>query len=210
MLCANSPVHHHPHSVIHWLLPSRPSRRTHGGPVHWEQVCVGLLLGAVMLLATGCAQMGGSSTKDENREIQAGTVSVTTSNPARFTPTQASARETKTARAAWVEALSEHMADQIAKALPDGERAEVHITDVRRAAAMAGSDPSGAQVVPPRIALDYKRLSSAGKTIKTASRTLQDPSLQIKATRYGQDPLRYEKALVDAWVAKEFGATSRP
>ncbi|MPM45867.1 hypothetical protein SDC9_92559 [bioreactor metagenome] len=81
----------------------------------------------------------------------------------------------------------------------------MHITDVRRTAPLATADAGGAQTVPPRIALSFKRISSKGKTMQTATRTLQDNALELKGERYVGDPLRYEKALVDAWVAKEFG-----
>ena len=44
--------------------------------------------------------------------------------------------------------------------------------------------------------------------MQTATRTLQDNALQLKGRRYENDPLRYEKALVDDWVTKEFGAVA--
>ena len=78
--------------------------------------------------------------------------------------------------------------------------------DIRRATAMSGA--SSHEVVPPRISLTFKRLSAKGKVVQTASRTLQDNALQLKGRRYENDPLRYEKALVDDWVTKEFGAVA--
>lgn len=42
--------------------------------------------------------------------------------------------------------------------------------------------------------------------MQSASRTLQDTSLQLKGRRYAGQPLGYEMAMVDDWVGKEFGA----
>ena len=162
------------------------------------------VMSTLLLLASGCSIM--QKDPAQPREVQAGTVSVTTANPDSFTPVPSAKKESKAERRAWVEALSEHMADRIAEALRDGERAEVNISDIRRATAMSGA--SSQDVVPPRIALTFKRLSAKGKVVQTASRTLQDNALQLKGRRYENDPLRYEKALVDDWVTKEFGAVA--
>ena len=185
----------------------------------WQRLGAVFIATAVLLLASGCTLL--KKDAEEPRDIQAGTVSVTTANPATFTPAPGEVAESKAARAAWVEALCEHIADKIAVSLPDGERVEVRISDIRRVAAMPGagrtssssssssSEPGGQDVVPPRIVLSFKRLSPKGKVLQTASRTLQDSSLQLKGRRYTGDKLRYEKALVDDWVSKDFVAPAR-
>lgn len=185
-------------------LPPAPHRGVRQGARCGRRVGAAILASAaVLLLATGC----GTFSKDESqpREILAGTVSVTTSNPDAFTPVPSPVRETKAARREWVEKLCEHMADRIAAALPEGERAEVNISDIRRAVAMPAGG-SAQEIVPPRIALSFKRLSPKGKVMQSASRTLQDTSLQLKGRRYAGQPLGYEMAMVDDWVGKEFGA----
>ena len=185
----------------------------------WQRLGAVFIATAVLLLASGCTLL--KKDAEEPRDIQAGTVSVTTANPATFTPAPGEVAESKAARAAWVEALCEHIADRIAASLPEGERVEVRISDIRRVAAMPGagrtssssssssSEPGGQDVVPPRIVLSFKRLSPKGKVLQTASRTLQDSSLQLKGRRYTGDKLRYEKALVDDWVSKDFVAPAR-
>ena len=181
-------------------------------PSVWGRIGTAFVMSTVLLLASGCSIM--QKDPAQPREVQAGTVSVTTANPDSFTPVPSAKKESKAERRAWVEALSEHMADRIAEALRDGERAEVNISDIRRATAMPGTSSvpgearSSQDVVPPRIALTFKRLSAKGKVVQTASRTLQDNALQLKGRRYENDPLRYEKALVDDWVTKEFGAVA--
>ncbi|QIL82134.1 DUF3016 domain-containing protein [Diaphorobacter sp. HDW4A] len=170
------------------------------GASAWGRLGTAFVMSALLLvLSTGCSLM--QKDPAQPREVQAGTVSVTTANPDSFTPVPSAQRESKAARRAWVEALSEHLADRVAEALPNGERAEVHVSDIRRATAMTGASQ---EVVPPRIVLTFKRLSPKGKVVQSASRTLQDTSLQLKGRRYENDPLRYEKALVDDWVTREF------
>ncbi|QNP50301.1 DUF3016 domain-containing protein [Diaphorobacter aerolatus] len=189
---------------------SLPGAGAWRAPAVLRRAAGALIMGATLLLAGGCTLLQKNPDQPPPpREIQPGTVSVTTDNPEHFTSAPSERRESSAARRAWVEKLSEHIADRIAAALPEGERAEVHISDIRRAPVTSAADSSGearsAQgVVPPRITLTFKRLSSRGKVLQSGSRTLQDASLQLKAGRYADDSLRYEKALVDDWVSKEF------
>lgn len=172
----------------------------------WERAGAALVMSLALLLAGGCTVFR----KDASQpgDVEAGTVSVTTGHPDSFTPVPASARESKADRRRWIEKLCEHLADRVAEALPQGERAEVDISDIRRAAPMTASG-SAQDVVPPRIALSFKRLSPGGKVVQSASRVLQDTSLQLNGRRYAGDSLGYEKALVDEWVNREFGALRR-
>ncbi len=182
---------------------SSPILRSWG---RWGAMCV--VSAGLLLMASGCTML--QKDPAQPREVKAGTVSVTTDNPASFTPVASERRDTKAERRAWVEKISEHFADRVAEALPDGERAEINISDIRRASVMSMSDSAAGEartrqeVVPPRIVLTFRRFSSKGKVVQAASRTLQDQALQLKGRRYADDPLRYEKALVDDWVEKEF------
>lgn len=170
----------------------------------WSRLAAMVLLCGLLVLAAGCTAPP-KSRNSPAHNVAPGTVSVTTENPDAFTPPPGKDRDRKAVRAAWVQSLSEYMADRLAEVLPEGERAEVHISDIRRA---VRAQAAGAHdVVPPRIVLNYKRLTAKGKVIKSASRTLQDSSLQLKGQGKADDPLRYEKALIDDWVTREFNAT---
>ncbi|SFE25649.1 DUF3016 domain-containing protein [Paracidovorax konjaci] len=142
----------------------------------------------------------------------AGIVSVTYDDPARFSDARQGAPESPRARRAWVNALCLHLSEGAAAALPEGQRLEVRITDVQRA---GGFEPArGAQagqvrivrdVYPPRIDLEFKRLGADGTVLQSGRRTLRDPAFMERGARGANDPLRYEKNLLDDWVRREFG-----
>ena len=172
---------------------------------------------AVMALAlvAGCALPARhAETTPRAHGVPAGMVSVTYADPAGFAEArEQTPHEPAAARRAWMDALCEHLAERVAAALPEGERAEVHITDVRRAGAFepaAGATAQAVRVVrdvhPPRIALGFKRLSPDGRTLAEGSRTLPGLAFQMRGDRYPGDKLRHEKTLIDDWVAQEFSA----
>lgn len=145
-------------------------------------------------------------------EVAAGTVSVSYDDPARFSDAQSASDETDAARRAWLDTLCEHLADRAAEALPPGQRLVVQITDVQRAGRYEGwRGPQASQlrvvrdIYPPRIDLRFERLAADGQVLQAGTRQLRDPTFLMRPGRYTNDALRYEKVLVDDWVAKEFG-----
>ena len=173
-----------------------------------------LILAAACLLAA-CANpwSGGPTDRQERAGVSAGTVSVTYDEPSGFSDAREGAHESDKARRAWLDALSEHLSERAAAALPAGQRLEVHITDVKRAGGFEpwrGPQAAHLRVVrdiyPPRIDLRFKRLAADGKNVlQTGSRQLRDPGFLMRPPRYANDALRFEKVLVDDWVAQEFG-----
>jgi len=112
-------------------------------------------------------------------------------------------------RAAYLEQLRKHLTGRAAALLPAGQRLSVSITELD----MAGEfepwrPPSGdARIVkdtyPPRIDLTFSLAADDGKLIKEGARRLRDPAFLTGVNRYPDDPLRYEKALVDRWLEQE-------
>jgi hypothetical protein len=142
-----------------------------------------------------------------------GAVSVSWSDPAQFAEARESHADTPAAREAWLSALARHLAEKAAAVLPEDEKLEVRITDVKRAGGFEpwrGPQASNLRVVrdvyPPRIDLDFQRVAADGRVLQTGSRQLRDVTFLMRPPRYSGDPLRFEKVLVDDWVAKEFGA----
>ena len=86
MLCVSmSAASHH----------SLPSGRV---PSVWGRIGTAFVMSTVLLLASGCSIM--QKDPAQPREVQAGTVSVTTANPDSFTPVAAAQKESKAARRA--------------------------------------------------------------------------------------------------------------
>ncbi len=60
-------------------------------------------------------------------------------------------------------------------------------------------------IYPPRIDLRFKLLGADGKLLREGSRQLRDASFMMRPDLYPNDPLRYEKTLLDDWVRAELG-----
>jgi hypothetical protein len=186
----------------HALHAPRPGRR------HW------LVLATTGAL-TACANPFGAHAphRHAHPDVTAGIVSVTYGDPAQFSDARAGSHETGPARRAWLDTLSEHLAEQAAPTLPKGQRLEVHLSDVKRAGgfeAWRGPQASQLRVVrdvyPPRIDLQFKRLAADGRVLQSGTRQLRDPNFLARPSRYANDVLRHEKTLLDDWLAQEFGA----
>jgi hypothetical protein len=108
-----------------------------------------------------------------------------------------------------VQMLEKHVEQRAAKLLAPGERLAVDITDVDRAGRpepwRTGS--SNVRVVrdvyPPRIALSFRLTAADGTALKQGERMLSAPLPVAAAAVYGEDPLRYERALLDEWLERE-------
>lgn len=143
--------------------------------------------------------------------VPPGIVSVTYADPSRFSDGRSAPRESAQARQAWLDALSLHLADQAAPRLPEGQRLEVHITDVQRAGGFEpwrGPQAGDVRIVrdlyPPRIDLNFKVLAADGRVVREGRRQLRDAAFLMKPDIGSNDTLRYEKALIDDWVRQEF------
>jgi len=112
-------------------------------------------------------------------------------------------------RTAYLEQLRAHLVKRAASLLAAGERLNVLITELDMAGEFeAWRPPAGeARIVkdiyPPRIDLAFRLAGDDGKVIKEGERRLRDPAFLAGANRYPDDPLRYEKALIDRWLEQE-------
>jgi hypothetical protein len=100
--------------------------------------------------------------------------------------------------------------------LPERERLEVTITDVKRAGSV---EPwrrpplDEVRVVkrlyPPHITLSFVLRDAGGNVLREGTRELHDPAFLDRGTINRNDPLRYEKRLLDDWLRREFAADAR-
>jgi hypothetical protein len=116
-------------------------------------------------------------------------------------------------RAAYLEQLQVHLVRQAAALLGAGERLSVSITELDMAGEFESwrPPPSGdtrvvKDVYPPRIDLSFRLAAGDGKVVKEGERLLRDPAFLQRANRHPDDPLRYEKALIDRWLEQELKA----
>jgi hypothetical protein len=108
-----------------------------------------------------------------------------------------------------LQALEKHVEGRAARMLASGERLAIDIADLDRAGRpepwRTGS--SNVRVVrdvyPARIALSFRVVGADGAALKQGERVLSGPLPVAAAAAYGEDPLRYEKALLDDWLERE-------
>lgn len=141
-----------------------------------------------------------------------GLVSVQWNDPATFTDITHSGNQWAARRGNWVHQLADHLRDSTEARLPEGERLEVTITDIRRAGTYEpwrGLQMQDVRIMreqyPPRMTLHFQRIGSDGNVIEAGERSLVDGAYLMRSSIIGsQDPLRYEKAMIDRWARSEF------
>jgi len=113
----------------------------------------------------------------------------------------------------WLEPLARHLRARAERILPAGEQLEVTFTDVQRAGNYEpGHGPRLDEVrivrdiYPPRIDLRFRLLDANGTVLREGERKLRDTAFLMRDGAHDDDPLRFEKRLLDQWLRKEFAA----
>lgn len=107
--------------------------------------------------------------------------------------------------------LRRHLVAQAARMLPADQTLSLTITDVDLAGSYEPRQSYGNEVrivkdvFPPRIDLRFRLARADGSVVKEGERVLRDPAfLMGMNSRYSADNLRYEKAMLDDWLEREF------
>jgi hypothetical protein len=108
--------------------------------------------------------------------------------------------------------LKEHITYDAAQRLPAGTVLQVTVTDIDLAGDFEpwhGPQFYDVRIVkdiyPPKIALAFKLTDAAGNVLKQGTRVLRDLTFQMSLSVDRDDPLHYEKQLIDDWFRAEFG-----
>ena len=176
-----------------------------------------LLLVAVLLAtATASARARNVTDPDAPRALPAtSNVAVSWSDPAGFSDLRRSTNRWESRRGDWVRDLAAYVQQSVARSLPPGERAEVTITDIRRAGDYEpwhGPQMNDVRIMRdiywPQITLELRRTGADGRELEGGERVLRDPAYLTSGGRSprGNEALYYEKRLVDDWVRREFAA----
>ena len=132
-------------------------------------------------------------------------------DPDRFT--DAGEPHTFSAPDANLDALRRHLVMQAAKRLPADEALDISVTDVDLAGSFEpwqrrpGEVRILKDIYPPKIDLRFRLTRADGTVVKEGQRSLRDPNFLSGTTHYPSDSLRYEKTMLDEWLAREFGGT---
>lgn len=116
----------------------------------------------------------------------------------------------------WLGELARHLQRRAGKALAPGQHLDVTILDIQRAGICEpwrGPAMSDIRVVndlyPPRIDLHFTLTAADGRVIGEGTRELRDSAFLHRSQRLGNDPLQYEKRLLDDWLRRELPAPQR-
>ncbi|MFT3815558.1 MAG: DUF3016 domain-containing protein [Acidovorax sp.] len=165
-----------------------------------------LLCTLVMISPVACTSVPTSTATEDS------SAAVDFLAPDQFTDVGGSRPPSPRSRDAYLANLRKFMIQEAQRRLPPGERVEIVVTDVDMAGDFEPWRPHAADVrilrdiYPPRIALRFRLLAADGTLLKEGERKLVDQTyLMTSVTARGDtDPLRYEKALLGAWMQKEF------
>lgn len=162
-----------------------------------------LLMCAAFSLPAGIALAADPDTDSGGR------VTVTMVNPDQFTEVKQNGNRGDVRDGSWLERLRKYVVAEAGKRLPPGDTLDVRITDIKRAGDFEPWHGPQLQdvrfmkdVYPPRIDLSYTLKGADGSVIGEGDKALRDPGFMNRGVRRSaDDPLRYEKRLIDDWLA---------
>jgi len=176
-------------------------------------------LGCLMLLA-GCASAAPRTVTapDAPRALTGDSpVQVTWTDPAQFTEIRNSSNRFEAQSGNWVYDLASYLRSSASKRLAAGQTLEVQITDIKRAGDFEpqhGPRTNDIRIMrdiyPPRITLTFVLRDASGGVIDQGEQKLIDMSyLSNTGLLSNNDPLRYEKRMLDDWLRRLLPSTPR-
>jgi hypothetical protein len=138
-------------------------------------------------------------------------IKVTWSDPAAFTDTRDNPGIDRNRPEEWLNQLARHLSYRADRALAPGERLDVTFTDVKRAGTYEpwrGPRWDEVRIIkdiyPPSIDLHFSVTDANGNVLDQGDRKLRDPAFLSRSPPYADDPLRFEKRMLDDWLRREF------
>src|SRR5690242_2917764 len=111
----------------------------------------------------------------------------------------------------WLGELAKHLRYRAERVLPQQEHLDVTFTNIQRAGTYEpwrGPRFQDVRVIkdiyPPRIDLNFTLTDASGAVVKQGTRELRDPSFLQRGRLNENDPLRFEKRMLDDWLRSEF------
>jgi hypothetical protein len=138
-------------------------------------------------------------------------VEVTFVDPDKFSDAADASRGSDYGRDGNLDILKEHLERRASRAIGEGQKLVVKITDVDLAGEVEpwrGPRLQDVRIVkeiyPPRIDLSFQLLDSAGAVVKEGTRHLTDMSFLMNVSPIRKDARIYEENLLDDWIRAEF------
>ena len=178
------------------------------------------LAASLMIALASCASTGqtGMLAADAPRALpEAGAVSVAWNDPETFTEFRNSSNRWAAAEGNWLQDLAKHMRKRAEQRLAPGERLELTIVDIKRAGEYEPWVRPGMQHVriirdmyPPRMTVAFRLHDANGAVVDEGERKLYDAAFLTNVSPISaNDPLRYEKRMIDSWLRRELLTAAR-
>ena len=170
------------------------------------------------LALAGCATGStGMLAADAPRALPAdGPVSVEWTDPAEFSELRFSQNRWEAQQGDWVTQLARYLQERAAARLPEGQRMDVTITDIKRAGSFEpwhGANANNIRVMrdvyPPRMTLQVRITDADGRVVSEGEQRLVDTAFLMNSRPMDTDPLRFEKDMIDTWLRRELPAPPR-
>jgi hypothetical protein len=171
---------------------------------------------AMTLTLAACATtagQGGMLAADAPRALPAeGAISVSWTDPSKFSEITSSGNQHEAAEGDWLTQIAKYTRSETSKYLPAGHTLELTILDIKRAGQFEPWHGPGRHdvriirdIYPPRMTVQFRQVDAAGQVVAVGERKLTDMGfLTHTGSMLDNDPLRYEKRMLDTWVRREF------
>src|SRR5882757_2328073 len=144
-------------------------------------------------------------------------VTVVFTHPEKFTDVRdnMSDSDNELGREHYLPLLQEHLQQEGAARLASGQQLTITFSDIDLAGDFEpwrGMQFSDIRIIKdiyiPRLTFSFKLTGANGQVLKEGERKLQDLGYQMRLTRgFRDDPLRYEKDMLDDWLRDELRST---
>ena len=138
-------------------------------------------------------------------------VSVGWTDPAAFAEVRENTCRSSSRPQEWLGELARYLQRRAGKVLGAGQHLDITITDIRRAGACEpwrGPQLDDVRVIKnlysPRIDLRYALTDANGNVVRKGESRLRDAAFLSRGSMRRDDPLRYEKRMLNDWLRSKF------
>ena len=138
-------------------------------------------------------------------------VAITFVSPENFSDVKSDSMATDRDRDYLLDTIKSYMEKRAGLYLATGQSLEIKVTDVDLAGDFEPWRGPGLDhvrilkdIYPPRMELEFRLASADGKTISEGKRRLQNLGYLMTSPLPTNDPLRYDKEMIDDWMRQEF------
>jgi hypothetical protein len=167
----------------------------------------------LLLFACGLAAVCAGRAADESKP--SGQVTVTFVAPEKFTDVKSDRTDSDKDRDWVLNELKTHMVSTAQHLLAAGQTLEIRVTDVDLAGDFEpwrGIEYDHIRILkeiyPPRMNVEFRLVDAQGKVLNEGKRRLQNLAYLMSIGMPTNDPLRYDKDLINDWLRMEFKHSS--